>query len=62
MHVDVSILVVILNGNHEAVSVLRISLEHTSSILQQKGDTLGVAILRSYQKWRGLQDTDIEVL
>ena len=28
------ILVVILNGNHEAVSVLVVSLEYTSSALQ----------------------------
>ena len=56
MHVDVSILVVILNGNHEAVSVLVVSLVYTTSILQQKGDTLGVAILCSNQKWRGLQN------
>ena len=60
MHVDVSILVVILNGNHEAVSVHRVSLEHTSFILQQKGDTLGVAILCSNQKWRFLQNNTNE--
>ena len=56
MHVAAFILVVILNGKDEAVSALWISLEHIASILQQKGDTLGVAILSSYQKWRGLQN------
>ena len=54
MHAEVSILVVILNGKLEAVSVLRISLEYIASILQQKSDTLGMAILSSNQKWRFL--------
>ena len=49
------ILVVILNGDHEAVSVLVVPLEYTSSALQLKGDTLGVAILSSNQKWRFLK-------
>ena len=44
----------ILNSKHEAVSVLWISLEYIASILQKEGDTLGVAILCSYQKWRHL--------
>ena len=52
----------ILNGNREAVSVLWISLEHIASLLQQKGDTLGVAILSSDQKWRGLQIVSVLIL
>ena len=49
------ILVMILNGDHEAVSVLWILLKYIGSILQKEGDTLGVAILSSHQKWRYLQ-------
>ena len=56
MHAAASILVVILNGKDEAVSVLRVPLLYIASLLQQKGDTLGVAILSSYQKWRVLQN------
>ena len=49
------ILVVILSGNHKAVSVLVVPLKHIASVPQQKGDTLGVSILCSNQKWRCLQ-------
>ena len=51
----------ILNGNREAVSVHWISLEYIASLMQ-KGDTLGVAILSSDQKWRGLQIISVLIL
>ena len=50
-----AILVVILNGEHETVSVFVVPLEHIASILQQKGDTCSVTVLSSNQKWRYLQ-------
>ena len=48
----------ILNGNHEAVSVFWISLEYIGSVLQQMCDAVSVSILSSHQKWRGLQITN----
>ena len=47
----ISILVLILNGNHEAVSAILVCLEHITPLLQKKGDTFGVPILSSNQKW-----------